>query len=84
MDSRRQKQLKEQVATTLQMILTEGDVGYMQRLSKEALFQVLAHELYFLGLYSAQDLEAKAVVHACLVTALEQWVPAYLKDSAFA
>jgi hypothetical protein len=80
MDASREQQLKEQVASALQMVLTEGDVAYMQRLSQEALCQVLEQELYFLGLYSAHDLEAKALVHACLTRWSETW-PSLSLDS---
>ena len=84
MDYLRAQQLKEHVNTQLRTILTEGDVAYLQRLSREDLLRALEHELYFLGLYSAQDLETKAVVHTCLVQALNEWVQAHLHTSAFA
>ena len=84
MDSLRTQQLKEHVNTQLRTILTEGDVAYLQSLSREDLLLALEQELYFLGLYRAHDLETKAVVHACLAQALNEWVLAHLHTSAFA
>lgn len=73
------KRLEAQVAHEVQALLMEGDPDYLHSLSPTALLMALKDELYFLGIYHRDDVEAHAVVQDYLARHLPLWLESLQK-----
>lgn len=81
MDPIARKRLEDQVFATVQGILAEGDRPYLRSLSPAAFVEGLVSELYFLGLYRAEDREARAWIQTLLTQQAETWRAALQADA---
>jgi hypothetical protein len=73
MDARTRINLKARALEELREILENGDQTYLLSLSRPDLGKALEIELYFLGLYSAEDTEACAFIHALVEENVDDW-----------
>lgn len=63
---------KNRIVKEVKAILTEGDQSYLRSLSRDELLDVLESELRFLGVYTLQEQDTAAAVHAVLEEHIDQ------------
>ena len=73
MDTSTSNHLETRAIEELKEILESGDRHYLLNLSRVDLGKALELELYFLGLYSAEDAEARSFIHALVEANIENW-----------
>jgi|RhiMetdeSRZDD1v2_1073273.scaffolds.fasta_scaffold4349396_2 hypothetical protein len=73
MDARTRINLKAHALGKLREILENGDHKYLLSLSRSDLARALEIEVYFLGLYSAEDTDARTFIHALIQENLDDW-----------
>ena len=78
MDTSTRNDLKALAIEEMREILENGDHPYLLNLSCADLAKALENELYFLGLYSAEDSEARAFLHALVEDNVTNWRAALL------
>ncbi len=81
MDPIARKRLEEEVIAAVQGILADGDRAYLRSLSPAAFVEGLVSELYFLGLYRAEDHEARTWIQTLLTQQAETWRAALQADA---
>ncbi|WP_179137548.1 ATP-binding protein [Candidatus Entotheonella palauensis] len=67
------KSLESQIAEEIQVMLSEGDLAYLQGLDSNALLDALENEILFLGLYECDDTETQEAARDYLRSHLNQW-----------
>lgn len=70
--------LKNRIAETVAMILTDGDRKYLRSLSRVELLNVLEKELRFFGTYALDDDEAEQAARTILKEQIDQYCEKYL------
>ena len=73
MDTRIRINLNAHALEKMREILENGDHKYLLSLSRFDLAKALEIELYFLGLYSAEDTEARDFIHALVEENIDNW-----------
>jgi hypothetical protein len=81
MDPIARKRLEERVFAAVHGILVDGDRPYLLSLSPSAFVEGLASELYFLGLYRAEDRETREWIQTILTRQAETWRAALQADA---
>jgi hypothetical protein len=79
MDTNARMHLTEHAFGKLREILENGDHKYLLSLSRSDLVRTLVQELYFLGLHSAEDTEARTFIHALVEENIDNWREALVK-----
>jgi hypothetical protein len=79
MDAFERQQLQERTFEEVRRMLEEGDIHYLMGFNRSGLMGALEDELRFLGLYSREDRESPAFIHALLEERLDAWYDRYLR-----
>lgn len=73
MDARTRINLNAHTLEKLREILENGDHKYLLSLPRSELVKALEIELYFLGLYSAENIEARTFVQGLIEKNVDKW-----------
>ena len=74
MDAKERDAIESRVESEVRIMLTEGNIGYLQQLARPSMLQMLEEELGFLGLYSIEDQETPKLIREILEQHLDVWI----------
>ena len=74
MDAKERDAIENRVKSEVHIMLTEGNIGYLQQLARPSMLQMLEEELGFLGLYSIEDEETPKLIREILEQHLDVWI----------
>jgi len=73
-DAQQRDAIENRVKSEVHIMLTEGNIGYLQQLARPSMLQMLEEELGFLGLYSIEDEETPKLIREILEQHLDVWI----------
>ena len=74
MDAKERDAIEARVKAEVRIMLTEGNIGYLQQLTRPSMLEMLEEELGFLGLYSNKDQETPKLIREILEEHLDVWI----------